>query len=117
MARGECYIYGVGAVRRRREQQEGKGRKKKRRGKERKEREEKKIEKEGEERERERRRRKGERKKEKMRAVFRLSELVRPRSKVRIFEEGYTPRGRDSSYLSFFLSFELLFWFAFRTTL
>ena len=36
MANGECYKYGVGAIRRRREQQEGKLRKKKRRGKERK---------------------------------------------------------------------------------
>ena len=58
---------------------------KKKRGKERKEREEKK---------RERRRRKGERKKEKRKAVFRRSELVRPRSKVCIFDEGYATRGR-----------------------
>ena len=61
---------------------------KKRRGKERKEREEKK---------RERRRRKGERKKEKRKVVFRRSELVRPKSKVRIFDESCAPRGRDSS--------------------
>ena len=66
---------------------------------------------------RERRRRKGERKKEKKKAVFRRSELVRPRSKVRIFDEGCAPRGRDSSYLGFFISFELLFWSAFGTTL
>ena len=66
---------------------------------------------------RERRRRKEERKKEKRKAVFRRSELVRARSKVHIFDEGYAPRGRDSSYLGFFLSFELLFWPAFGTTL
>ena len=66
---------------------------------------------------RERRRRKGERKKEKRKALFRRSELVRPRSKVCIFDEGCVPRGRDSFYLGFFLSFELLFWSAFGTTL
>ena len=109
MAHGECYKYGVRVVRRRRDQQEGKGRKKKKE-RERKER------KRGKE-ERERRRRKGERKKENRKSVFRRSELIRPRSKVRIFYEGCTPRGRDSSYLGFFLSFELLFWYAFRTTL
>ena len=49
--------------------------------------------------------------------MFRQSKLVRPRSKVHIFDEGCTPRGRDSSYLGFFLSFDLLFWFAFGTTL
>ena len=108
MAHRESYKYGVGAVCRRREQQEGKGRKKKGRGKGRKEREEKKIEREGEERER---------KKEKMKAVFRRLKLVRSRSKVRIFDEGCTLRGRDSSYLGLFISFELLFWSAFGTTL
>ena len=66
---------------------------------------------------RDRRRRKGERKKKKRKAVFRRSKLVRARSNVRIFDEGCAPRGRDSSYLGFFLSFELLFWLAFRTTL
>ena len=95
----------MGVVRRRREQQEGKGRKKKRE-RERKER------KRGKEK-RERRRRKGERKKEKRKAVFRQSELIRLRSKVRIFDEGCALRDRDSSYLGFFLCFELLFWFAF----
>ena len=79
--------------------------KKKRRGKKRKR------------KERERRRRKGERKKEKRKAVFRRLELVRPRSKVRIFDEGYAPNGRDSSYLDFFLSYQLLFWSAFGITL
>ena len=44
--------------------------------------------------------------------VFRRSELDRLRSKVRIFDEGCASRGRDSSYLGFFLSFELLFWSA-----
>ena len=65
---------------------------KKRRGKERKEREENKREREEEEREREM---------EKRKTVFRRSKLVKPRSKVHIFEEGCTPRGRDSSYLGF----------------
>ena len=49
--------------------------------------------------------------------MFRRSELVRLRSKVRIFDEGYAPSGRDSSYLGFFLSFQLLFWYAFGITL
>ena len=66
---------------------------------------------------RERKRRKGERKKETRKAVFRRSKLVRPRSKVHIFDEGCALRGRDSSYLGFFLSFELLFWSTFGTTL
>ena len=66
---------------------------------------------------RKRRRRKGERNKEKRKAVFRWLGLVRARSKVRIFDEGCTLRDRDSFYLGFFLSFELLFWFSFRTTL
>ena len=65
---------------------------------------------------RERMRRKGERK-EKMKAVFRQSKLVRPRSKVQIFDEGCAPRCKDSSYLGIFLSFELLFWSTFGTTL
>ena len=78
-----------------------------------KEREERKREKE----KRERMRRKEERKKEKTEVVFRRLELIRARSKVRIFDEGCAPRGRDSSYLGFFLSFELLFWSAFGTTL
>ena len=51
---------------------------------------------------RERRRRKGERKREKRKSAFRRSELVEPRSKVCIFEEGYSPRGRDSSYFGSF---------------
>ena len=33
---------------------------------------------------------------------FQRSELVGPRSKVRLFDEGYTPRGRDSSYFGYF---------------
>ena len=67
------------------------------RGKERKEREEKKREREGEEREKERRRR--------GKQCF----DGRNSSKVSIFNEGCASRGRDSSYLGFFLSFELLF--------
>ena len=43
---------------------------------------------------RKRMRRKGERKKEKIKAMFRRSEPVRPRSKVRIFDEGCATRGR-----------------------
>ena len=77
----------------------------------------KKGKKERKRKERERRRRKGERKKEKKKAVFRQSELVRPRSKVHIFDEGCAPRGRDSFYFCLLLAFELLFWSAFGTTL
>ena len=51
---------------------------------------------------RERRIRKGERKREKRRLAFRRSKLVGPRSKVRIFDEDYTPRGRDFSYFGLF---------------
>ena len=80
---------------------------KNRREKERKERVEKKRER-GEERERE---------KEKRKTVFQRSKLVRLRSKVRIFDEDCTPRGRDSSYLGFFLFFQLLFWSTFGSTL
>ena len=43
-----------------------------------------------------------ERKREKKKSAFRRSKLVGPRSKVRIFDEGYTPRGRDSSYFGLF---------------
>ena len=50
----------------------------------------------------ERRRRKGERKREKRKSAFRRSELVGPRSKVYIFDEGYAPRDRDSSYFGLF---------------
>ena len=77
----------------------------------------KKGKKERKRKERERRRRKEERKKEKRKAVFRRSKLVRLRSKVRIFDEGCASRGRESSYISFFLSFEPLFWSSFGTTL
>ena len=59
----------------------------------------------------------GREKNEKRKAVFRWSELVRPRSKACIFDEGWAPRGWDSSYLGFFLSFKLLFWSTFETTL
>ena len=47
-------------------------------------------------------RRKGERKREKRKSTFRRSELVGPRSKVCIFDEGYSPRGKDSSYFGLF---------------
>ena len=50
----------------------------------------------------ERKRRKGERKRGKRISAFRRLELVRPRSKVRIFDEGYTPRSRDSLYFGLF---------------
>ena len=49
--------------------------------------------------------------------MFQWLKLVKPRSKVRIFDEGCAPRGKDSSYLGFFLSFEILFWSAFGTML
>ena len=49
-----------------------------------------------------RKRRKGKRKRRKRKSEFRRSELVGQRSKVRIFDEGYTPRGRDSSYFGLF---------------
>ena len=107
----EGYKYGVGVVCRRGEQQEGKGRKRKEnflkeKRKERKEREEKKREREREESKRGRRR-KGKR----------SSDGQNSSDPVRIFDEGCAPRGRDSSYLGFFLSFELLFLSSFRTTL
>ena len=61
-----------------------------------------KKEKEGKKKERERKERKRgkekrERKKENMKAVFRRSKLIRPRSKVRIFDEGCAARGRFPS--------------------
>ena len=34
--------------------------------------------------------------------VFQRSKFVRPRVKVRLLDEGYTLRGRDSSYLVYF---------------
>ena len=43
-----------------------------------------------------------ERKREKRKSAFRLSELIGPRSKVRIFDKGYTLRGRDYSYFGLF---------------
>ena len=49
-----------------------------------------------------RKRRKGERKRGKRKSVFRWSELVGPRSKVHIFDEGYTPRGSDSFFFGLF---------------
>ena len=57
--------------------------------------------KEMKEKKKERKRRKGERKRGKRKSAFRWSELVGSRSKVRILDEGYTLRGRDSSYFWF----------------
>ena len=54
------------------------------------------------EKKRERKRSKGERKKGKRKSTFRWSEVIGPRSKIRIFDEGYTLRGRDSSYFGLF---------------
>ena len=87
-ASGNVYKWEVIPVRRGREQQKGKEKEK---GK-------------GEKgkKERKRRRRKGERKWEKMKSAFRRSELIGPRSKVCIFDEGYAPRGRDSFYFGLF---------------
>ena len=57
---------------------------------------------------RERRRRKGERKMEKWKSAFRRSKLVGLRSKVRTFDEDYTPRGRDSSYFGLFATIRIV---------
>ena len=56
--------------------------------------------KKGEEKKRERRM--GERKRKKSKSMFRWSELVGLRSKVRIFDKGYTLRGKDYSYFGLF---------------
>ena len=83
---GTCEGYKYGAVRTRRRQQEGKGsKKKKKRERNERNRGKEKIK---------RRRRKEERKKEKRKAMFRRSELTKPRSKVRIFNESCATRGR-----------------------
>ena len=71
---GEVYKRGGKSVRRGGEQQKGKQGKKKRK------------------------RRKGERERRKRKSTFQRSELVRPRSRVHIFNEGYSLRGRDCSY-------------------
>ena len=70
------------------------GEEEKRKGEERKEREE---------RKRKRMRRKGERKREKRKSAFRRSELIEPRSKGCIFDEGYAQRGKNSSYFGLLL--------------
>ena len=57
-----------------------------------------------EKKEREMRRRKGKRKREKKKLVFQQSEFVGPRSKGFIFDEGYAPRGKDSSYFGLFFT-------------
>ena len=75
---GEVYKRGGKSVRRGGEQQKGKEGKKRLK------------EKKGKEKE-------GEKK-----SVFRRSELEGPRSKVYIFDKGYTPRGRDFSYFGLF---------------
>ena len=56
----------------------------------------------------ERKRRKGERKREKRKLVFRRSELVGSRSKVCIFDKGYTSRGRDSFYFGLFSTIRVM---------
>ena len=38
----------------------------------------------------------------KRKSAFSQSKLIEPRSKVCIFNEGYTSRGRDSSYFGLF---------------
>ena len=43
-----------------------------------------------------------------MKSAFRQSELVGPKSKVHIFNEGYTPRGRDSSYFGLFSTIRIV---------
>ena len=53
-------------------------------------------------------RRKGERKRDKRKSVFRLSELVGPRSKLYIFDEGNAPRGRDSSSFGLFFTIRVV---------
>ena len=53
-------------------------------------------------------RRKGERKREKRKLAFRWSELVEPRSKFHIFDDDYTPRGRDSSYFGLFATIRVV---------
>ena len=44
------------------------------------------------------------RKMEKRKSTFRRSELIGPRSKVCIFDEGDAPRGSDSSYFGLFFT-------------
>ena len=52
----------------------------------------------------ERKRRKGERKRGTRKSAFRRLKLVGQRCKVCIFNEGYNPRGTDSSYFGLFSS-------------
>ena len=73
--------------------EEGRSRKEKRRKKKRERKESKK----------ERERKRGKRK-----SAFRQSKLVGPKSKVHIFDEGYTPRGRDSSYFGLFSTIRIV---------
>ena len=49
-----------------------------------------------------------ERKRGKRKYAFRQSELVGPKSKVHIFDEGFTPRGRDSSYFGLFSTIRIV---------
>ena len=79
MGCGSC-SYKQGEARRKRKEKNEKERKKRKKGKE-----------------------KRERKNEKRKAVFRRSELVKPRRKVRIFNEGYAIRGRFPPTLVHFM--------------
>ena len=80
----------------------GEDRKERRRKKER-ERKERKSRKEKREREKKGREKEGEKEIGVFFSLaFRRLELVGPRSKVYIFDKGYAPRGRDSSYFGLF---------------
>ena len=43
-------------------------------------------------------------------SAFRRSELIRPRSKVHLRDEGYTPRCKDSSYFGLFSTLRAMWW-------
>ena len=42
--------------------------------------------------------------------VFQQSEFVGPRSKVRLRDEGYAPRGRDPKYFGLFSTLRVVWW-------
>ena len=95
---GEVYKSGGKSVHRVGEEQkgnEGKKRKKKKKKRKKKEKKEKRKKKE-------RKRRKRAKKSGKKKSAFRRSKLIGPRIKVYIFDEGYTPRGRNSFYFGLF---------------
>ena len=54
------------------------------------------------ERKEKKKKKKRERKRGERKSAFRQSELIGPRRKVRIFDKGNTPRGKDSSYFGLF---------------